>query len=526
MGKAIGIDFGTTNTVVTYMHGINFKHLRLGSSVLIPTQLHFLSRDEYEFGAKAKSMNITNGSAGLRGFKTRLGDRSASDEVTPSKGDKSFRIVPKVATKFFLNKVAQAIGNQLIKEFGAAEGVLDKMVVTVPAKFNQVEREAIRKAAMEAIGATDKNAVKLVLEPTAAAIAAMYEDGDEAETVAVYDFGGGTFDVSLIKKERGVFRQIDSDGDKNLGGNTLTQKLMARLLEKANDDFGTELPLDPDEFDEDIHNMSMNKYKESMNNLWNSANRGKEELSEEDEIESDVNFYIEENENEYFNWNLDRADLEDLLQDEIKRSVDITCKLIDKYKDELQIDKLVLAGGSSRIPMIRKMLQERLPDLPISANENVSTLISRGAAILAQRMDEITDLTSQKTTTKIGVSASEGVQFNKFQPIIAENQPLPVEGSKEFSLVRDGQESLKISYYEYDVNKNPDAIYISDDGIQEVDTLTISLPPNLNRDATRVIVSFKIDKDGTQTISAQVKDLDDRLLCDGNLEITMASDLG
>lgn len=528
MGKAIGIDFGTTNTVVTYLDKKNrFRQLRLNQRDLIPSVLHFNTLDEYEIGIPAQNKNKQNPSAGVRSFKSMLGDPSARHEVCPSEGGERKRVLlPRVAVELFLNKVIQSVEEQLIKEFGATEGVLDKMVLTVPAKFNAVERTAIRKAAMKALSTTDKNAVRLTYEPTAAAIAALDEEDTEEDTLMVYDFGGGTFDVSIIKRQDGVYRQIDSDGDKRLGGNALTGKLLNKILESINEDYGLELPLDEAEFDEDYHNLTLAEYRGNIYNLFNDANRAKEELSDEMEIDISLNVTVEKGKHVYLNWRLERSDLEKLLYDDLKRTVDISRDLLERNRDRMRVQKLVLAGGSSRIPMIREMLEEAFPDMEITSNMNVSTLISRGAAILAQRLEEMDRLTAQKTSMRIGVSASEGVQFNKFFPIIMEGQDLPCEGSREFFLNMDDQPMLEIQYYEHDVSKNPEATFISDEGIEAVDTVRIKLPGGLKKDNTKLKLTFRMEKDGSQIVSAQVRDLNDRLLYGADkLELSMKSDL-
>lgn len=528
MGKAIGIDFGTTNTVVSYVDRkgrvaqISFEN----RYKVVPTALYYTTRDDYTYGVKALNKGTAYPGARVTEFKMHLLDRDHAFHVRPER-DREFKQVARSAVHYYLNMIFNHTQEQLTKEFGP-EGVIEKVVITVPAKFNDVARKDIREAAMKALATNSRDDVRLTLEPTAAAIAAMHDSGSDAPgALLVYDFGGGTFDISLIKKERGIYRQVVTDGEKRLGGKDLTHKLMKKLLEQANDEFGTEFPLDEREFDEDTHGIELHQYQQNMDTLKAAANTLKEELSTEEEVEVFADLYVSREENDQCTFCYTRAELEELLRPEIGRTVDLVCKVLadPRARGVGEVKKLVLAGGSSSIPLVRQLLHQRLPHIEIEGNANVSTLISRGAALLAQKIEEIDAVTEQSMAMAIGVSATEGMHYNKFEMIIPQGAALPCEGSKDFQLAADGQRSLDIRYYEHDAEKFPRAVSINDEGIEEVDAIHLDLPGGLRKSDTVITVTFHVNKDGSMDISAAVRDADGTVINSKKLTLERESDL-
>ena len=391
MGATIGIDFGTTNTVLTYKNKSGrYRQLTVNGCPLIPSALLFLSSQEYEYGTRAINMGDAGAGTVISGFKMLLGEKNL--KIPIKAGDKEFNLRPSLAVKYFLNKIVDMAENRLIKEFGSENGLIDKAVITVPVKFTPVEKEAIRKAAAEAIGRGKKTMVRLAYEPTAAAIGALEDlQLDSGEPLLVYDFGGGTFDISIIKHEHGAYRQLYSDGDPHLGGNDLTREVAAYLLDKLNEDFGTNLPLHEGEFDPDYHELPRDRYDQNMRGIFHAANLIKETLSTDSECGADINFYYAAGESEYGGYSLRKTQLEELLRKAIEKTVDITCRAMQAYSNMYQepVKHLVLAGGSSQIPLVLELLEKRLPEVTIYDDDNSSTLISRGAAILADRIEEL-----------------------------------------------------------------------------------------------------------------------------------------
>ncbi|WP_304064975.1 Hsp70 family protein [Megamonas hypermegale] len=527
MGKEIGIDFGTTNTVVSYVNKRGkLRSLRSGNKEVIPSAIYFKSKDEYIIGENAKrSMKLNHNKAGIINFKPKIGEKTKYDVIAEN-GDE-FSIRPREVARLFLNKVIHAINEKLIKEFGPIEGCIDRAVITVPAKFSSTEKKEIRKAAQSA----NLKIVKLAAEPTAAAIAYQNDLGDEAaqnEAILVYDFGGGTFDVSIIRKERGSFHEIATGGDKTLGGNKLTASMEEELLSRINDKYGMELPFDEDEFDEDYYEMSLEDYHKNMMEIYDKANLMKEELSEEETVTCLCNIILPGRKTAVYEAEFSRDELEDYIKDDIATTVDITVQTIKEAEDKgiNEINQIVLAGGSSNIPLVKEMLEDSLRENKVVYSDDVSTLISRGAAVMAKNLQDINNMTEQITNVQLGVAATEGVQYGKFQIIIPENEPLPCSRTRKFNLVQDGQRRLDVIYYERDIKNYPNAVRIDDEGIDAIDTLIIdNLPAGLKKDDAVIEVNFTAQKDGSLDIDVDIKDLKGNSIQHGDLSIAKESDL-
>lgn len=528
MGKEIGIDFGTSNTVVSYHNKDGYlRQLKYKGDDVIPSVVYYLSRDECIIGKHAKKMmeSKKNG-AGVANFKSTLGDNDFKHEIIAENGDTFFLRSREVA-KDFLNELAKGIEEKLLKEFGPVDGCLERAVITVPATFDPEEKKATKRAAREALSLNIGD-VRLAGEPTAAAIA--YEDdvgldGPE-DVLMVYDFGGGTFDVSIIQKgEQGAFREITTNGDPELGGNRLTQRLTEELLERVNDAYGMNMPWDKDEFSEELSGISFVDYQKNMDAIRLAANVIKEDLSSEEEVRELINIIIPGGKSVDYEAVVDRTDLEGCIAEEIQRTVDIAQNVISEAKAEgvEGINRIILAGGSSNIPMVKNLLEETLDEQDIVFCDNVDTLISRGAAVLADKWDLATP---SKTNAQLGVVANEGVAFAKFQPIIMENMDLPVSGKSQFSLDKSGLKELVISLYKRDIKNFPAASRPGDDGIKEMGRLVIrDLPDNLKSSDTKIEIEVTVEADGGLAVAAELLGTDGRSLGRGQMKVAMESDV-
>ena len=525
MGKEIGIDLGTTNTVVSYVNkNGRLRQLRYEGEEIIPSVIYFHSESEYFIGNKAKKFYQQNPQAGIMNFKTTIGN-SKRHKIIPDEGKPFYKYSHEIA-HLFLNKIVIGLEKKLIKEFGATEGFIDRAVITVPAKFNSTEKSATKNAARSA-GLSD---VKLAAESTAAAIA--YEDSQGEENsrsvILIYDFGGGTFDVSIIQKNKGVFEEITTNGEKNLGGNILTDILAEEILTRVNEDYGVEFPIDEDEFDENYHGISLTDYRINMYEIKRVANLIKEELSDNENITEQLNVNLPNGISQIVEVNFTREELEDYIKDYVERTIDITLGEIQRAKDLGfdKIDQIVLAGGSSNIPLVKERLEKSIQNQEIIFCDDVSTLISRGAAVLAKRYAEIDNLSKSVTNVQMGIAATVGIHFKRFQMIIPENEPLPCTKKKIFYLSQDNQTRLEIEYYERDIKNFPNAIRVDDEGIEQIDSLIIdNLPPNLKASETLVEVEFTAQKDGSLDINVLLKDNDGNEISSGNMTFKKKSDL-
>lgn len=524
MGKEIGIDFGTTNTVVSYVNKKGrLRQLAYDGENIIPTVIYFRSENDYVIGKAAKNLMAVNPQAGVDNFKLKIGDKDWII-IQPDEGPAFRRRRVHIATLFF-NKIIAGVQDRLVKEFDA-EGFVDRAVITVPAKFNPSEKGCAKKAAIDA----NLDMVKLAPEPTAAAVAfeSDFEEEMADRTVLVYDFGGGTFDVSVIRRNNGRFEEIATGGDKELGGNVLTEKLMGLVLEQINAEFGLALPLFEDDFDEDEHGISSQDYKKNMVALKNATNTIKEALSDTESAEADLNVLVP-NGNELFTVEISRDEFESLVLSEIKRTAAITLQTRDEALKQGvdHIDQIVLAGGSSNIPLVKTCLQEVFGDQEdIVYCDDVSTLISRGAAVLARRDTAFESIAQTKTCVQMGITATEGVLFGQFQTIIGENEPLPCTRKKIFQLAQDGQSRLEIRYYERDIKNWPNASRVGDKGISQIDVLMIeNLPEGLKANECQVEVEFTAQKDGSLDMSATLVDMSGAPISSGQLSYRKQTDL-
>lgn len=509
MGKEIGIDFGTTTTEVSYIdkkgHARSMK-LEAGKDV-IPTVLYFKSADEYLIGRKASVKSHMNPEAGIQNFKLYFTDPTKRYRIKAENGEE-FSIKPIKAAQLYLNSLIQIIQPKLIKEFGEENGTIDKVVITVPAQFDPEEKRAVKDAITKAANMAGFSDVKIAAEPTAAAIAFQEENCEDGATVLVYDFGGGTFDVSVIQKSDDVYKEIATDGDKKLGGNLLTEELAKVLWVKCLDEVNRDYPFDEDEIDhyaEEDYELSRERFIKNRKEVFDAAEEMKIEFLEEDRVDIQIPFYYDnESESRLIDVELNLVEFYDIIYDDIKKTVELTYRVlkntINSGKIE-KIDQLVLAGGSSQIRLVRELLSEKeeLKEL-IGISADSSTLIARGAAKLASVELNV----EERTRFEIGTRVRSGTKLDIFEPFIKVDEKLPCSGKHRYYLAREGQTEVTVEYYEKDIKNYPNAHRIDDEGINLVNKLTITGIPK-QKDLS-VIVTFNIKEDGTPEIEAEIID--------------------
>ena len=503
MGKEIGIDLGTTNTVVSYVNKKGrLRPLKYEGKNVIPSVVYFLTANEFIIGEKAKKKYSLNPQAGVANFKSHMGEKGKF-EITAENGE-VFKYKSKKIASIFLNRIIANIENQLIKEFGPEEGCIGNVVITVPAKFNDSEKEATKWAARNA-GFED---VKLAAEPTAAAVAHKQESGQEGKTILVYDFGGGTFDVSVIQENQKKFVEIATGGDKKLGGNKLTGKLAEYFFKLIEDEYGIDMPYDEEEFDEDYCGISKTDYLKNKTAIIEEADKVKENLSDEEKYEGSINLILPDKKYIIWEYIISKEKFYEFIQEDIERTIEITKNVVNEaYENGVEsIDKVVLAGGSSQIPLVKELMEKNFSKSNPVYADDISTLISRGAVLLAN--EELDDITEPITNIQYGVAPSDGMSYRLFKTIIPENQKLPCSGKEYFYLNKDGQDRIEIPYFERDIKNYPNAVRTDDDGITEIDTIIISnLPKGLKKDEVKIGVEFTIALDGTLGIEVDVIDV-------------------
>ena len=510
MAKEIGIDFGTTNTVVSYVNKKGFlTPMKIDSEKVIPSVVFYRSEHEYLIGKKAEKMLMRFPEACVREFKVHIAEEQKFT-VKAENGDE-FNIRYKDVAENFLSRIIDKAQGRINKEF---QDSLGNVVITVPAKFDESQKTTIKKSARNA----GFEKVKLAAEPTAAAVCYQMDSGEFGNTILVYDFGGGTFDVSVIRRDgtedEPVYKELATDGDKKLGGRDIDDLLVKYFLERIERDFELEMPFDPDEFDEEC-GISQLEYFQNMIAIRQEAIRAKEAMSEEDSFDCEINLFLKTGENDFWETKLLKEDFNKLIKPLIDRTIRITGNVLKEANERCgvnHIDEIVLAGGSSKLSLVAELMRDTFNQGRVVMADDPETLISRGAAYLANT--ELDRVTESITNVQYGIADSAGVNYMQFKPVIMENEKLPVSRTCYRYLRESGQKRLEVPYYIRDIKNYPKATRTDQDGIEWIGSLIIrNLPDNLAIDNVRIAITFTMEIDGTLSVSVDVQDLKGNTIC-------------
>jgi len=432
MGKVIGIDLGTTNSVVAVMEGGEPKVIaNEEGGRTTPSVVGFTKSGERLVGQVAKRQAITNPENTVYSVKRFMGRRfnEVSDELkmVPYKVKQSGDNVVIVAQgKEFTPPEVSAMILQKLKK--AAEDYLGasvtEAVITVPAYFNDAQRQATKDAGKIA-GLEVK---RIVNEPTAAALAYGL-DKKKDETIAVYDFGGGTFDVSILEVGDGVIEVKSTNGDTHLGGDNLDQKIVDWLIDEFKKKEGLDLRAKGNEM--------------ALQRLRDAAERAKIELSTAQETEINLPFITADATGpKHLVEKLSRAKLEQLVEDIVQRSIE-PCKkaLADAGITASKIDEVVLVGGQTRMPRIQKLVQElfgREPHKGVNPDEVVAIGAAIQAGVLAGEVKDL--LLLDVTPLTLSIETLGGVAT----PMIPRNTTIPTKKTETFSTAADSQTEVEV----------------------------------------------------------------------------------
>jgi molecular chaperone DnaK len=485
MSKIIGIDLGTTNSVVAVMEGDQPTVIQNAEgSRLTPSVVAFSKTGERLVGQVAKRQAVTNPENTIFSIKRFMGRRL--DEVSEEMKMVPYRVVregdrigvavdsqskpltPPEISAMVLQKLKQAAEDYLGQP-------VTKAVITVPAYFNDAQRQATKDAGQIA----GLEVMRIVNEPTAAALAYGL-DKKKDETIAVYDFGGGTFDISILEVGEGVVEVKSTNGDTHLGGDNIDQRLIEWIIAEFRKSDGIDLGKD---------RMALQRLKEG-------AEKAKMELSSVMETEINLPFITADASGpKHLALKLTRARFEALVEDLLQRTVEPTKKaLTDAGVDPSKIDEVVLVGGSTRIPRVQQIVKDLFKREP-HKGVNPDEVVAVGAAIQAGVLSgEVKDLLLLDVTPlSLGIETMGGVMTT----LIQRNTTIPTRKSDVFSTASDNQTSVEVHVLQ---GERP----LARDN-RTLGRFHLVGIPSAPRGVPQIEVTFDIDANGIVNVSARDK---------------------
>lgn len=486
MGKVIGIDLGTTNSCVSIMEG--------GEPVVIPNQegsritpsvVAFTDKGEVLVGQVAKRQAITNPENTVYSVKRLIGRKFDSDEVAHAMKRLPYKVVKAangdahVEIRGKVYSPAEISAKILLKLKQAAEDYLGEKVteavITVPAYFNDAQRQDTKNAGAIA----GLNVLRIINEPTAASLAYGL-DSKKEEKIAVYDLGGGTFDISILEIGDGVFEVKSTNGDTFLGGDDFDLKIIDFLVDEFKKENGIDLKKD----------------KMALQRLKEAAEKAKIELSTT--LETEINLpYITADQTgpKHLVLKLSRSKLEQLVGDLVQHSLEPVRKALDDAgMDTKMIDEVVLVGGQTRMPKVQEAVKSffgKEPHKGVNPDEVVAIGAAIQGAVLKGDVKDV--LLLDVTPLSLGIETLGGV----FTKLIERNTTIPAKKSQVFTTAADNQSSVTVKVFQGEREMASDNKLLGQFDLEGI--------PPAPRGVPQIEVTFDIDSNGIVHVGAKDK---------------------